>query len=209
MLAAQLNRYLAYALGQSPRARELCGALEGRSLRVEIDGFPGSLLLTVAQGTLQVTPSAAVAEGGSADVEVRGSPLGLLALAGGDAEQVIGRGGASITGDESLAQQFQQLSRLLRPNLEAAVAGVIGRIPAHLGARALSVLAAWAGAARESVTRNTAEYLAHESRDLVPRAEAEGFFTGVEALRSAVSQAEVRAAQLAERLAALTPRGAA
>src|SRR5579862_3311021 len=200
MLAAQLNRYLAYALGQSPRARELCGALEGRSLRVAIDGFPGTLLLSVAQGTLQVTHSATAAAGGSADVTVRGSPLGLLALAGGDAEHVVEQGGASITGDESLAQQFQELSRLLRPNLEAAVAGVIGRMPAHLGARALSLLAAWAGAARESVTRNTAEYLAHESRDLVPRAEAESFFTGVEDLRSAVSQAELRAAQLAERL---------
>src|SRR5579862_8813002 len=198
MLAAQLNRYLAYALGQSPRARELCGALEGRTLRVEIDGFPGTVLLSVAQGALQVTHAAA--EGGSADVTVRGSPLGLLALAGGDAEHVVGQGGASITGDESLAQQFQELARLLRPNLESAVAGVIGRMPAHLGARALSLLAAWAGAARESVTRNTAEYLAHESRDLVPRAEAESFFTGVEDLRSAVSQAELRAAQLAERL---------
>ena len=74
--------------------------------------------------------------------------------------------------------------------------------------RTLALFATWGRAARESVARNAADYLAHESRDLVPRAEAEGYFSGVEALRSAVMRAEARLAQLAERLAALSVRGA-
>jgi ubiquinone biosynthesis protein UbiJ len=209
MLIAQLNRYLAYALEQSPRARELCAALESRRLKLEIEGLPGALVITVTHGTLLVThASSAESAGSTVDVTVHASPVGLMALAGGDAAAVVGQGGASIIGEETLALQFQELARLLRPNLEAAAARVVGRMPAHLATRAFTLFAAWAGAARESAARNGAEYLAHESRDLVPRAEAESFFTGVEALRSAVASAELRAGQAAARLAALTPPGA-
>jgi len=210
MLAAQLNGYLARALKRSPRAREVCGTLDGRRLRVEVEGMPGALCVTVAGGALQATyaHSDAGTADRAADVTIRGSPLGLLALARGDASDVVMRGSARLEGDELLAQQFQELARLLRPDIEAAVAQVVGRMPAHLATRALTRLTSWGRAARESVARNAADYLAHESRDLVPRAEAEGYFSGVEALRSQLTHAEARVARLAERLAALSVRGA-
>jgi len=210
MLAAQLNAYLARALKRSPRARELCGTLDGRRLRVVVDGMPGALCVAVAGGALQATY--ADGDAGTADpapdVTIRGSPLGLLALARGDASAVVMRGSAHLEGDELLAQQFQELARLLRPDIEAAVARVVGRMPAHLATRAFTLLTSWGREARESVARNAADYLAHESRDLVPRAEAEGYFSGVEALRSQLTRAEARVARLAERLAALSVRGA-
>jgi ubiquinone biosynthesis protein UbiJ len=210
MLAAQLNGYLARALKRSPRASELCVALDGRRLQVEVNGLPGALRVAVINGALQATHanSNAGTADSAADVTIRGSPLGLLALAGGEASAVVMRGGASVEGDELLAQQFQELARLLRPDIEAAVGQVVGRMPAHLATRGLTLLATWGRAAGESVARNAADYLAHESRDLVPRAEAEGHFSGVEALRSAVTRAEARLGQLTERLAALTARGA-
>jgi len=210
MLESQLNGYLERALSRSPRARELCAALDGRRLLLQVEGMPGALRVAAADGTLRATrvgPSAAAPEL-AADVTIRGSPLGLLALAGGDASGVVLRGGASVEGDEALTQQFQELARLLRPDIEAAMAQVLGRLPAHLATRAFTLAADWGRAAAESVTRNTADYLAHESRDLVPRAEAEVYFSGVEALRSAVTRAELRVNQLAERLAALQARGA-
>lgn len=210
MLTAQLNGYLARALKRSPRARELCAALDGRRLQLNVEGLPGALCVRAANGVLQAThvSSDAGSADGTADVTIRGSPLGLLALAGGDASGVVMRGSASVTGEELLAQQFQELARLLRPDIEAAMGQLVGRMPAHLATRALTVFTSWGRAARESVARNAADYLAHESRDLVPRAEAEGYFSGVEALRSAVTRAEARVAQLAERLAALSVRGA-
>lgn len=210
MLAAQLNGYLARALARSTRARELCTALEGRRLSLKVRGVPGVLCVAALNGTLQATHADDDAEsaGRAADVTVRTSPLGLAALAAGDASDVVLRGSASVAGDELLTEQFQELARLLRPDIEAAAAQMVGRIPAHLATRALTLFTAWAGAARESVARNTADYLAHESRDLVPRAEAEGYFAGVEALRSEVTRAEARVARLAERVAALSVRGA-
>ena len=209
MLTAQLNQYLTRALERSPRALELCAALEGRRLKVEINGIPGALWVTVAKRSLQVAHAGGAAETAecAADVTVHGSPIGLLALAGGDASTVAARGGVGFSGDEMLAQQFQELARLLRPDLEHTLAGFVGRIPAHLASRALELVTNWGRAAGESVTRNTAEYLAHESRDLVPRGEAENFLGGVEALHSRLTAAETRVTQLLERLDRLAPRG--
>ena len=47
-----------------------------------------------------------------------------------------------------------------------------------------------AGAPRTTGVRNVAEYLAHERRDLVPRAEAEDFYRGVERLREDLDRLE-------------------
>ena len=47
--------------------------------------------------------------------------------------------------------------------------------------------------------RNVAEYLAHERGDLVPRAEAEDFYRGVERLREDLDRLEARARMLRNR----------
>ena len=222
MLTAQLNRMLAGSLERSPRARELCTVLEGRRLMLEITGLPASFWISAAGGSLTVALASTAARAGTAardaetagdaiaadvtaDVTVSGSPFALFAMATGDASEAVTRGGASVGGDEMLAQQFQELARLLRPDLEHALGGVIGRMPAHFAARAAAMLGSWGRAAVESVARDTADYLGHESRDLVPRAEAENFLGGVEALRSRLAAAEARAVQLDERLAGLAP----
>ena len=212
MLTAQLNRMLARSLERSPRARELCVTLEGRRLMREVTGLPAAVWVSAAGGSLTVALAGAAARDTAAtddtltaDVTVSGSPLALLAMATGDASDAVTRGGASVGGDDMLAQQFQELARLLRPDLEHALGGVIGRMPAHFAARAAEMLGNWGRAAGESVARNTADYLAHESRDLVPRAEAENFLGGVEALRLHLTATEARAAQLAESLARMAP----
>jgi ubiquinone biosynthesis protein UbiJ len=208
MFASSLNAYLARALDASPRARELCVALEGRRARIEIEGVPGALNIAASGGALQATPTAEPDDGAgaSADITVRTSALGLLAMARNEASEAALRGSITITGDEQLARQFQELARLLRPDLESALGHVAGRIPAHLARRAVDAVALWGQAARESVLRNTADYLAHESRDLVPRAEGEDLYSGIDALRAELVRVEARVAQLADRLGAHAER---
>jgi ubiquinone biosynthesis protein UbiJ len=203
MFIGPLNSHLARALERSPRAQELCAALAGRRLRLLIVGLPEALWIAAAADSLQVTRAPGAAAG--ADVTVSGSPAALLALAGADAGEVLSRSAISVEGDEQLTRQFQELARLLRPDLEATLGHFVGRIPAHLAARALGALASWSRAAGTSLARNAADYLAHESGDLVPRAEAEGFLGGVEALRAELARAESRAARLAESVARLEP----
>jgi ubiquinone biosynthesis accessory factor UbiJ len=203
MFIGPLNAYLSRSLDRSPRARELCSALAGRKLRLVIGGYPEPVWIVAAVDSLQVAH--ALSAEAAADVTVSGSPVGLLALTGEVSDEVFARSGVSVSGDEQLARQFLELARFLRPDLETTLGHLVGRIPSHLATRALGALGSWGRAARASLVRNTADFLAHESRDLVPRAEAESYLGGVEALRAQLTRAEVRVARLAEQLAGLEP----
>lgn len=190
------------ALADSPRARALCRELSGRTLRIEISVV--DLLLQVSVGEQQLQLRRVItgaADAAAPDVTLRGTPLAFLAALGSNVEQLVAERRLLMSGDEQLATQFQELARLLRPGLEAGLAKVIGRVPAHLATRALSALQQWGRAAGRSLFDNSADYLAHESRDLVPRAEAEQFLSGVESLRQSVARAEARVTQLDQRLA--------
>jgi len=122
--------------------------------------------------------------------------MSLAALAGAHPEEVIRRGDVSIRGDAELAQKFRELAMLLKPDVEEELSKLIGDTPAH---QALRFVRGIAGAGRRAATtsvRNAAEYLAHESRDLVPRAEAEDFYRSVERLREDLDRLDARTRHL-------------
>jgi ubiquinone biosynthesis protein UbiJ len=207
MLGAPLNDLLDRALAASPRARSLCLALEGRRLLVSTTGMPVQLLLTASAGSLRCERLLENAGPATADVTVSGSPLALLTLARSDIDAALANASLSISGDEALAQQFRELARLLRPDFETLLGRVLGRMNAHLAVRAVGQVSDWGRAAAAALLRNSAEYLAHESRDLVSRAEAEGFLGGVETLRAQLQRAESRATSLTASLERLEAAG--
>jgi ubiquinone biosynthesis protein UbiJ len=129
-------------------------------------------------------------------VELEGSPLSLLAMLREEPAAVIRRGDATLTGDAEMGQRFQELAQLLRPDLEAALASVVGDLPARgIG----SFLATALDYGRRSVAtqaRNVGEYLAHEKRVLVPQAEARQFLEDVDALRESTDRLAARVARL-------------
>jgi ubiquinone biosynthesis protein UbiJ len=195
------------ALHDSPRARELCGALSGRRLWIELRGTPLAVLVSAHEQTLRIEARALhAAPSPPADVSLAGTPLALLAVVRAGAEAQLAAGQLTLSGDQALASQFQALLALLSPELETTLAAWVGRIPAHLATRGLAALGAWTRAAGDSLLRNGADYLAFESRDLLPRAEAEGFLSGVAALARQIGQLEARVTR-AE--AALPPASAA
>ncbi len=196
MSSAPISELLDRGVAASPRARALCLALEGRRLLLSATGMPVQLLLTASAGSLRCEPVPEAPAQTVADVTVSGSPLALLTLAHGDLDTALANASLGISGDEALAQQFRELARLLRPDFETLLGRVLGRMNAHLAVRALAQLSGWGRAAGATLLRNSAEYLAHESRDLVSRAEAEGFLGGVETLRTQLQRAESRAASL-------------
>ena len=202
-----LNELLERALAASPRARALCLALEGRRLLISATGMPLRLRLTAGAGALRAEVLADTAAPGPVDVAVSGSPLALLTLARGDSEAALANTSLSFNGDEPLAQQFRELARLLRPDFETLLGRVLGRMNAHLAVSAFNRVSDWGRAAGASLLRNSADYLAHESRDLVSRAEAESFLGGVETLRRELQRAESRAASLTAGLERLQAPG--
>jgi ubiquinone biosynthesis protein UbiJ len=62
----------------------------------------------------------------------------------------------------------------------------------------------WSRAAAWTSLRNVAEYLAHESRDLVSRPEAEHFLRGVECMREQLDRIDARLQLMEQRARTLT-----
>ena len=189
IIANLLNR----GLPRSPRAQHLCAQLEGRSLAIEI-GELARFHVASNGATLSVTTGER-----EADATLAGGPLSLLALAGDAPESVVQRGAVTISGDAQLAQQFRELAKLLRPDLEEDLSYVLGDVPAHQLGRLARLAAGWTRKAATTTLTNLAEYLGHERGDLVPRNEGEQFLRGVDSVREDVERLEARLEILAKR----------
>jgi len=211
-------------LGASPRARELCAALRGRRLVIVMSGTPLCIAVESTGDTLRVTRTAAGAgtgaragdgntagtaanttagaAAGDFDVEVVGTPVNLLALTGSEPEALLQRGAITMRGDVDLAQRYRELALLLKPDLEEELSRFLGDAPAHQLMRLAMGAVGFGRRAASTATLNAAEYLAHETRDLVPRAEAEVFLAGVDRLREDVDRCAARLEHLEQRLAA-------
>ena len=194
MLLASIEKLLNRSLPRSPRAQALAMALAGRSLAVEMTGA-GTLVVSSTGERLRIERST----GAAADASVRAGPFSLLALAAGQS-QTLPQGDATIRGDSDVAQQFSELLGLLRPDPEEELALLVGDAPAHHLGRLAHTAAGFARRAARTGVTNLAEYLAHERRDLVPKAEARQLLDGVDALRDDVDRLEARLEHLAQRL---------
>ncbi|MGD9597942.1 MAG: SCP2 domain-containing protein [Steroidobacteraceae bacterium] len=196
MFTEAAGRLLNRNLPRSPRARALCAELAGKGVAVSVDGLALRAVLRSDGERLSLLRS----DADPAGAEFHGTPISLLALAGPDAEDVIRRGDVRVDGDAQLAQQFRELVRLLRPDIEEEMAQLIGDAAAHRLGRAAAGVLRFGRRLATTGTRNIAEYLAHERADLVPRAEAEAFFADVDRAREDIDR-------LAARIAQLTPPG--
>ncbi|MGA2861918.1 MAG: SCP2 sterol-binding domain-containing protein [Steroidobacteraceae bacterium] len=195
-----LDRAVARAMADSPRAAALIARLQGRRLAIQISGTPWTTVVESTGRTLKTYRAL------DAHARIVGAPLSLLALAGADSQAVIRRGDVRIEGDAEIAQQFGELGLLLRPDLEAGLSQVLGRSGAHIAMRGMRAAVDWTRAAAWTSLRNVAEYLAHESGDLVSRPEAEHFLRGVERLREQLDRIDARL-QLMERRAGVLAAG--
>ena len=197
LIEALIENVLNRGLPRSVRAQQLCRELEGKRVGVSVPGI-GRWMLESMGVSLKVTRDSGGERSDSAgtrtpaDAEITGGVVSLMALAGPNAQEVLQRGDASIAGDAELAERFQELGRLLRPDLEEELSMFIGDVPAHQMGRLAHAAMSFTRRVAATTVRNAAEYLAHEKRDLVPRAEGDQFLKGVDALREDVDRLEAR-----------------
>ena len=192
MLTEAVENLLNRNLPRSPRALELTAALKGKSVRIEARTL-GWVLRCESLGT-----SVQLARAGAtpADAEISGSLMNLAALSGAHPEEVIQRGDVTIRGDAEVAQKFRELAMLLKPDVEEELSRLIGDTPAHQALRFVRMATSFGRRAAHTSVRNVAEYFAHETGDLVPRAEAEDFYRGVERLREDLDRLDARTRHL-------------
>lgn len=207
MLERVFNRLIERGLTESPRAAQLCAALAGHSVEIVPAGLPWTLLVSSTGTTLTLkralrppAPQPPSAPDGSApdptprvaDASVSGSIVALLSLAASDAQAVIRRGDARIDGDVDVAQRFRELALLLRPDIEALLADLLGQLPAHALVRVGRDVLSFGRNTAMTAAQNVGEYLLHERGAMVSKAESEGFSRAVEALNDQVERMDAR-----------------
>ena len=184
---------------QSETARALCQQLEGRTFALQTGIAKLDVFFAVHNGKLQVLPG----QPEDADATLIGSPLMLARLAGEDPQAIIRSGDVSISGDTEIAEDFQTLLFLMRPDFEEELSRFTGDIVAHEIGNGIRSFKNWLRRADTSFTRSMGEYLNEESRVLVGAAELEEFYTEVDDLSSAVDRADAKFKWLCEQRATL------
>jgi ubiquinone biosynthesis protein UbiJ len=203
MLTQAIENLLNRNLPRSPRALELCGALNGKTVRIDAQPLGWTLVIEALGTSVRLAKAAGDKE---PDARISGSLMSLAQLAGPEPEEVIRRGDVSIRGDAEIAQRFRELAMLLKPDVEEELSRLIGDTPAHQALRFARMAVGFGRRAAETSVRNVAEYLAHERRDLVPRAEAEDHYRNVERLRADLDRLEARTRLMEDEPQAQDPR---
>ncbi|GGZ69576.1 sterol-binding protein [Lysobacter xinjiangensis] len=194
-LEAALNR----ALALDPDTRDGLRGLDGRRLVLRVATPPLALQIDVDGDRLRVGPVAGEAE---PDLSVRATLGGLLAqlpfMRRDDAPAV---GKLRIEGDADLARRLQRLAERFDPDWQrpfvAAFGDVLGVQVAQLIRAALSTARNAAGV----VATNAADYVQHESQDVVGRDELAAFFDDIDTVRDDVDRLAARVARLSGRRA--------
>ena len=199
MLLATIEKILNRSLPRSPRAQALAAALAGRSLAVEMTGA-GQVVVSSTGERIRIQRAADT----PADARVSAGPFSLLALARGQSQN-LARTGGTISGDAEIAQKFSELLGLLKPDPEEELAQLVGDAPAHHLGRLARATLAFGDRVAQTAVRNVAEYLAHERRDLVPRAEGRQLLDGIDTLRDDVDRFAARLDHLAQQRKPTTP----
>jgi ubiquinone biosynthesis accessory factor UbiJ len=186
MLTATLGNLLNRGLPRSPRARQLCAELAGKSVAIVARDLARFRL---ASNGLQLSVSR---DQLPANASITGGPLSLLALSGESGQTVLQRGDVTVSGETETAQAFRELAQLLRPDLEEELSLVVGDVAAHQLGRLARLTAGWGRRAADTTLKNLGEYLGHERADLVSRNEGEQFLRGVDQVREGVDRLQAR-----------------
>src|SRR4030095_15468973 len=193
MLLDQLATLLNRNVAMSTRAQTLASRLEGRSLAVHVEGLPLKVRASISSG--QITLSNAADE--QADATVSGTPISLLSLIGSDAGERLRSNPVTIHGDAEIAEGFQELLRIARPELEEELSRRVGDVAAHQIGNMIRGITGCGRNAGATFAANVGEYLQEEGRDLVTRTEMDEFLHEVDEQREAADRLEARAARLA------------
>jgi ubiquinone biosynthesis protein UbiJ len=183
-LAALLNRQI----NAKTPARELCADLEDRVFAIRVKDTALAMYIIVGHGEVILASQ----YGDDPDVVVAGSLLSLARLAGPEGDAVIRSGAVDLSGDAVLAQQFQDLLRCGRPDIEEELSKAVGDVVAHTVGEFARSIGRWGKEAKSTMRQNVSEYLQEESRTVPSRYETDVFRKQVESLRDDVARFEAR-----------------
>ena len=175
-LEAALNR----VVDLDPDTRTRLRAFDGQALTVDLEGSALALRVAVQGDRLRIGPAFAAPSA----LRVAATPGALLALVfARNRDDALPPGRIEIAGDAELARRLERLATRFAPDFDAAFTRVFGDVPGFQIARSLRRALARVRESAQALAQDTAEFLAEEGRDLVSKAELDGFLDEVDSLR--------------------------
>lgn len=189
-LEQALNRLVAL----DPDTAKALSRLDGRRIGLALEAPPVALDITVDGGRLKVGPPT-----DEPDLGLRATLSGVLSqlpfLRAPGASPV---GKMRINGDAELARTVQHLAQRFDPDWEKPFSDLLGPIIGPQVARVMQEAFRAGSGFAKGFSRDVADYLTEESRDVVGKAELAAFHDDVDDLRD-------RAERLAARMARIDP----
>ncbi len=185
------------ALEYDPATRNAIGELAGKVLAVECSLPPLTFYVIHSEQGINLMSRYE----GSPDTTLHGTALSLAALAVDGEDRVSFYGtGVEVRGDHDLLRQIRKILKRLDIDWEAALAKLIGDVPAHLVGESLRGATKWQKQAAERAGGAAAAFSQEEAGLTPSTVEVEGFNREVKLLSEDVDRLATRFNKLNIRL---------
>ncbi len=169
------------------------GALTGKVIAIELRGLDVVFYLLPHAAGIRVEGECAEVP----DAWLSGAPLALARLGITRHEQgTLFGGDVEIRGDIELGQRFKAVLDGIDVDWEEHLSRMTGDVIAHQVGNVARGMREWGRNTLDTVSRDVAEYLHEESRDLPVRGEVDEFLAHIDILRSDVDRLEARVQRL-------------
>jgi len=184
-----------HGIDDNDEAQALCDALEGRSLRIAAKPLPISILISAADGMVDLSSDTQQ----PADAEITGTLIELNRLMFIDNQAPIREGHVEVTGDIEIADRFRDLLLCARPDMEEKLADWFGESMAAQFANVARDTRDWVADVTEDLTERMSDYLHEDSEQLPEQKEINEHFNDVDKLVNDIERLEARTRRLAEK----------
>ncbi len=191
-LSASLELALNRALALDPGSLQRLAALGELAIGLELQPVDAKLSIRLDAGFLRITTLDT-----PTDITLAGTPLSLgrLLFEGPSTDLGI-HPGVQISGNPEQVNALAAIVRDLEIDWEAALADILGDIPAHFLARRWRRLQQWQKHAHQSLAMTLEDYLKEESDWLPHREQLNDYMESVDRVQQATEQLEARIMQL-------------
>jgi ubiquinone biosynthesis protein UbiJ len=191
-LLKPLQGLLSRRLADSSQARALCRQLDGKTMAMQLapEAARSGLAIFISVADEQIDVHANI--DAEPDVIVATGLTGLLDLSSDHAEQAIRAGRVKFFGDADTAQAFQQLLQLTRPDWEEELSRLTGDAAARQIGNLFRSGLGFGKKIFATISRNAAEFLQEESRDLPSHPEVAKWMSDIDKLREDADRLEAK-----------------
>ena len=159
-------------------------SFDNKVIKVELESTPFEFYISILNRKVSLSKSSTAI----ADTTIKGTPLALFAM--NSEEPIQGVKNVEIHGDANTGQFFAKWLKNINPDWEEAWCDLLGD---GMGVRVSNVVSGimdFSKKFKDSLLRNTNEYLVEESRDLIAPAEMEEFLDDVDDLKADTARLE-------------------